>query len=1197
MDDMNDINNEIVESIKLFQKQIVYNSFCLRANIGGNKCNENNENDENENGIQQFIDSFTPYFINNQIINASNIIKPILNKLNNKLLSRISILNNMSQIVENKCSINNYINSESLPQSIEYLYFGGNNNHHSILPNDMKYNKLYHTNISLTESTVLFSDFVSFDFTQNSDINDNNILYDIKMSHILNDIMMESYPISGNEYSFTYFTSINGVTRIFPGIENIKLSENKYKEFEPRLRPWFISKESGEADFIILLDISGSMRENNRLELFKAAIISFLEGLEPNNFINIIAFNTEILIACNNDYFENELIRATKENILYLIKWINNLEPSGDTNFELAFENAYNLLNRHYAKYDTICHSTIIFLTDGHKHIQNEDQHIINIINIISNHFKDKFITTIFSYSLSNNPDSLIPPKVAQITNGQHINFKDGDINSLLIAIHSWYLFYINMDHHNSKREEFVYISSPYFDYLNDNKPVITLSKDIFINDIFVGIASNDITFSFIYDLINDFNANIGYHHNSYWFIINQYGQIVIHSDYLNIHHQFRYISIQSVEPLEFTTSGICQNMLNGDKGYKLIDHDNDTNLLYIYTPIIDFYDDISLLSFALVIEINENEIEPPWILYGGLSSDFINGDIDECIIDTNVSNTDYIGDCVSSFAVYHEMDLDISCNNHYMIDTFYHEEIWGSLELPQILRFYQNKTISWKYPSYFLDSSLWKDSSLFLETDPNCEQLDALHYVTNPHELNSYQQTLRIETLPFNGFRQNEDNIIYTIRILTSLHKFWEHNFYQFIDINISSPQIVSIWFTQYQGIHICYPAQIFNHSEFSPLTQWNYIQSVENKDLFIFSTPNKHTTTDHLVITGSTAIFAPNSSDIYGVIGFDIEFNEFIDFMDLNSNLGNLCNDDNNDCYLINSDAFIIYHNFIKYEINDDDISYKFLGNLEPTLMQSLIDNQFIISDKILNDMNEIIKVSYHVNDDMIIDNDNKWSSFSQNYGKYTVKKIIDTNLYLIFIIDYKVINYRMICPDNLYCPDVINPGCLLNDEYDDDNNPYCIPLKSSQCINYLNNNNDYNGYNIDYNIIFETYEICNIQSHNISNLNQNLLCTLLQGNKSYNLCANNLLSIQNCSYQYDDNNINNISPSPPISGDNGDNNNNQGFLNDYMQIIVICVGIIFGLLIIICIVYNKCIQKRNCCKLRRYRPMYHEDMDEFE
>ena len=86
----------------------------------------------------------------------------------------------MSFILESKCLIDNYINSESLPQSIEYLYFGGNNNYPPILPHDMKYSNIYSTNISLTESTVLFSDSVSVSFA--ADNNENNVLYDIKMS-------------------------------------------------------------------------------------------------------------------------------------------------------------------------------------------------------------------------------------------------------------------------------------------------------------------------------------------------------------------------------------------------------------------------------------------------------------------------------------------------------------------------------------------------------------------------------------------------------------------------------------------------------------------------------------------------------------------------------------------------------------------------------------------------------------------------------------------------------------------------------------------------------------------------------------------------------------------------------------------------------------------------------------------------------
>ena len=86
-------NDNLRESIETFKDELIYNSFCDKIRIGGNKCNGiNNDNLNHNPGIQEFIDSFSSYFINNEIINISNIISPVIDKLNNKLLSRISIL-------------------------------------------------------------------------------------------------------------------------------------------------------------------------------------------------------------------------------------------------------------------------------------------------------------------------------------------------------------------------------------------------------------------------------------------------------------------------------------------------------------------------------------------------------------------------------------------------------------------------------------------------------------------------------------------------------------------------------------------------------------------------------------------------------------------------------------------------------------------------------------------------------------------------------------------------------------------------------------------------------------------------------------------------------------------------------------------------------------------------------------------------
>ena len=58
-----------------------------------------------------------------------------------------------------------------------------------------------------------------------------------------------------------YFGAANGVFRIYPAI-----SSESCHGYDTRKRPWYIAASSGPKDVIVILDISGSMRTNGRID-------------------------------------------------------------------------------------------------------------------------------------------------------------------------------------------------------------------------------------------------------------------------------------------------------------------------------------------------------------------------------------------------------------------------------------------------------------------------------------------------------------------------------------------------------------------------------------------------------------------------------------------------------------------------------------------------------------------------------------------------------------------------------------------------------------------------------------------------------------------------------------------------------------------------------------------------------------------
>lgn len=60
-------------------------------------------------------------------------------------------------------------------------------------------------------------------------------------------------------------------------------------DYDPRLRPWYVTGSSGGKNVIILLDISGSM-DGIRLKLAKQASKAVIRTLSNNDFVGALSF-------------------------------------------------------------------------------------------------------------------------------------------------------------------------------------------------------------------------------------------------------------------------------------------------------------------------------------------------------------------------------------------------------------------------------------------------------------------------------------------------------------------------------------------------------------------------------------------------------------------------------------------------------------------------------------------------------------------------------------------------------------------------------------------------------------------------------------------------------------------------------------------------------------------------------------------
>ncbi|ESO99119.1 hypothetical protein LOTGIDRAFT_173861 [Lottia gigantea] len=109
-------------------------------------------------------------------------------------------------------------------------------------------------------------------------------------------------------------------------------------------------------DVLFLLDISGSMANNNKLNQLKKAMSTILKTIKSFDRFNIMLFSEHISL-----YKRTAFVSGSK--IGNAIKYINALKPAGDTDISKAILGGIEYINE-YSKNSN--KSFIFFLTDGH---------------------------------------------------------------------------------------------------------------------------------------------------------------------------------------------------------------------------------------------------------------------------------------------------------------------------------------------------------------------------------------------------------------------------------------------------------------------------------------------------------------------------------------------------------------------------------------------------------------------------------------------------------------------------------------------------------------------------------------------------------------------------------------------------------------------------------------------------------------
>jgi Ca-activated chloride channel family protein len=126
------------------------------------------------------------------------------------------------------------------------------------------------------------------------------------------------------------FTPENGINPALPRV----LLVPEPNAIAAVLSSWSLVKK--QADVLIVMDTSGSMAENNKMEAAKSAVLDFVDDFDPTAYVGLMTFNTGVqtsvelgLVSENGDRIRNA---------------INALQPSGDTALFLALNTALDTM-------------------------------------------------------------------------------------------------------------------------------------------------------------------------------------------------------------------------------------------------------------------------------------------------------------------------------------------------------------------------------------------------------------------------------------------------------------------------------------------------------------------------------------------------------------------------------------------------------------------------------------------------------------------------------------------------------------------------------------------------------------------------------------------------------------------------------------------------------------------------------------
>ena len=187
---------------------------------------------------------------------------------------------------------------------------------------------------------------------------------------------------------------------------------------------------------ILIIDTSASMI-GDKLELAKTAAKSVINTLSNNDFLGVINFGSTA-----RTVYTNKITRATIDHRYRMEEEINNLEVTGFTNYQAAFQLGFDMINAaetdEFGAPCTNGENVFLFLTDGEPTLGHTNS--ADLITMIDGYNKQ---ITLFTYALGSGINTAILKDLACQYGGIMFAITDTSTDSatLTTTMRSYYTY------------------------------------------------------------------------------------------------------------------------------------------------------------------------------------------------------------------------------------------------------------------------------------------------------------------------------------------------------------------------------------------------------------------------------------------------------------------------------------------------------------------------------------------------------------------------------------------------------------------------------------------------------------------------------------------------------------------------------------------------------------------------------------